>query len=102
MCQLAVPGEWSVKVFVTSDSTYWDVDTVHVHISLCRLMHGLAVKFEFREVNLALRYITLSNGLSLLQRLGSLLCVVQAIVRRVMGFISGVTIIINKKLCYID
>ena len=69
-------------------------------------MHGLTIKFDFGEVNLVLRYITLNNALSLPHRLGSFLCVVQEnremIVGVIMGLINGVTIVINKKLCCID
>ena len=69
-------------------------------------MHGLTIKFDFGEVYLALRYIMLNDALSLLHHLSSFLCVVQEnrvmIVRVVVGFINGVTIIINKKLCCID
>ena len=89
-----------------SDNTYWDIDTIHVHIPLCCLMHGLTIKFDFREVNLVLRYIMLNDALSLPHHLGSFLCMVQEnremIVGVVMGFINGVTIVINKKLCCID
>ena len=79
---------------------------IPVHIPLCCLMHGLTVKFDFGEVNLVLRYITLNDALSLPHCLGSFLCMVQEnrgmIVGVVMGFMNGVTIVINKKLCCID
>ena len=69
-------------------------------------MYGLTIKFNFREVNLTLRYITLNDALSLPHHLSSFLCMVQEnremIVRVIMGFINGVTVVINKKFCCID
>ena len=103
-----MPGEWSVKgCCVMSDNTYWDINTIHVHIPLCCLMHGLTIKFVVGGANLMLRYIVLSNSLSLLKDLGSLLCMVQTNRRMIIGgtmeFIKGVDIIIiNKKLCCAD
>ena len=105
MRQLVVPRERSVKFCVTSGNTYRDVNTIHVHIPLRRLMHRLTVNFDIGGANLTLRYITLGNGSSLLQGLGSLLCMVRANRRTiigVLGFINGVAVVINKKLCCVD
>ena len=63
------------------------------------LMHGLTVKLVVGEANLTLRYVALINGLSLLQDQGNSM----TIIRIIMKFIKGVTvIIINKKLCCAD
>ena len=105
MHQLVMPGEQSDKFCVMSDSTYWDVNTIHVHIPLHHLMHRLTVNFDIGGTNFALRYITSGNGSSLLQGLSSLICMVQVNRRtivRVLGFINSVAVIINKKLCCVD
>lgn len=62
MCLRVVPGEGSVKVDGTrSHSTYRDINAVHIHIALHRLMHGLVFKLALGQVNLALRNIALCD-----------------------------------------
>ena len=45
---------------------HWDINVVHVHISLHCLVHGIVFKLAFREVNLVMRRIASGDCLCLL------------------------------------